>query len=108
MNILFKHSLREMFIKIGGNYGVTLLEWGSEEDHVHCFFKAKPTTELSKFINAYKSASSRIIKKQFPEIKKYLWKEYFWSKSYCLLTSGSVPIEIIKKYIESQGNAKSF
>jgi len=100
-------KLKEMFIEIGNNYGITLLEWSSEEDHVHCLFKAKPTTELSKFINAYKSASSRIIKKQFPEMKKYLWKEYFWSKSYCLLTSGGAPIEMIQKYIKSQGNAKS-
>jgi putative transposase len=57
----------------------------------------------SKFINAYKSASSRLIKKEFPEIKKYLWKESFWSRSYCLLTTGGAPIEIIKQYIESQG-----
>ena len=55
------------------------------------------------FKNAYKSASSRIIKKEFPEIKKKLWKEYFWSRSYCLLTTGGAPIEIIKRYIESQG-----
>jgi len=100
-------KLKEMFIEIGQNYGITLLEWGSEEDHVHCLFKAKPTTELSKFINAYKSASSRIIKKQFPEIREHLWKDHLWSKSYCLLTSGDAPIEAIKKYIERQGNAKS-
>jgi hypothetical protein len=30
------------------------------------------------------------------------------SKSYCLLTSGGAPIEMIQKYIKSQGNAKSF
>jgi len=100
-------KLKEMFVEIGQNYGITLLEWGSEEDHVQCLFKAKPTTELSKFINAYKSASSRIIKKQFPEIRNQLWKEHLWSKSYCLLTSGDAPIEAIKKYIERQGNAKS-
>jgi putative transposase len=100
-------KLKEMFTEIGKNYGIILIECGSEEDHVHCLFKAKPTTELSKFINAYKSASSRIIKKQFSEIKKHLWKEYFWSKSYCLLTSGGAPIEMIQKYIKSQGNAKS-
>jgi putative transposase len=99
-------KLKEMFVEIGKNYGITLMEWGSEEDHVHCLFKAKPTTELSKFINAYKSASSRIIKKQFPEIRKHLWKDNFWSKSYCLLTSGNIPAEAIRKYIESQGNAK--
>lgn len=29
--------------------------------------------EISKFINAYKSASSRLIKKEFPQICKSLW-----------------------------------
>ncbi|SHF45071.1 Transposase IS200 like, partial [Seinonella peptonophila] len=55
------------------------------------------------FINAYKSASSRIIKKEFPHIKKQLWKEYFWSRSFCLLTTGGVPIDVVRKYIEKQG-----
>ncbi len=97
------NRLREMFESIGKNHYITLEEWGFEEDHVHALFRARPSTCLSKFINAYKSASSRVIKEEFPEIRKYLWKEYFWSRSYCLLTSGGAPIEIIKKYIESQG-----
>ena len=66
-------------------------------------FKAHPNSELSKFINAYKSASSRLIKKDFPEVRQKLWKEMFWSKSFCLLTTGGAPINVIKKYIESQG-----
>ena len=32
-----------------------------------------------------------------------LWKEYFWSRSYCLITTGGVSIDIIRKYIENQG-----
>ena len=79
-------------------------EWNHDIDHVHVMFKAQPTTELSKFINAYKSASSRLIKKEFPFIKSQLWKEYFWSRSFCLLTSGGAPIEVLRQYIESQGS----
>lgn len=45
-----------------------------EKDHMHFKFEAYPTTNLSKFINAYKSASSRKIKNSFPEITKYLKK----------------------------------
>jgi putative transposase len=45
----------------------------------------------------------RLIKKEFLSTKKQLWKEYFWSRSYCLITTGSAPIEVIKKYIENQG-----
>ena len=37
---------------------------------MHVIFRAQPRTELSKFINAYKSARSRLLKKEYPEIRK--------------------------------------
>ena len=94
---------REIFEYIAPRYNITLQEWNHDKDHVHILFKAHPNSEISKFINAYKSASSRLIKKEFPDIRKKLWKEYFWSQSFCLLTTGGVPLEIIKQYIENQG-----
>lgn len=100
---IISNRLKEIFEKIQDNYNITLQEWKHDKDHVHILFKAHPNSELSKFINAYKSASSRLIKKEYPKIKEQLWKEYFWSRSYCLLTTGGAPIEVIKKYIESQG-----
>ncbi len=95
--------LKEIFEYISPNYNLILEEWEHDKDHVHVLFKAHPNSELSKFINAYKSASSRLIKKEFPSIKKQLWKEYFWTRSYCLITTGGTSIEVIKKYIENQG-----
>ena len=94
---------REIFEYIAPRYNITLQEWNHDTDHVHILFKAHPNSEISKFINAYKSASSRLIKKEFPEIRKKLWKEYFWSQSFCLLTTGGAPLETIKQYIENQG-----
>ena len=94
---------KEMFIEIGSKYNISLVEWNYDKDHIHILFKAHPNSELSKFVNAYKSASSRLIKKNFPHIRKKLWKEMFWSRSFCLLTTGSAPIDTIKKYIENQG-----
>ena len=94
---------KEIFEYIALNYNITLQEWNRDKDHVHILFKAHPKSEISKFINAYKSASSRLLKKEFPQIKQKLWKEYFWSQSFCLLTAGGAPIDVIKKYIESQG-----
>ena len=93
---------KNIFIRISSSYNITLKEWNHDHDHVHIMFRAHPNTEISKFINAYKSASSRLIKKDFPEVRRKLWKEIFWSRSYCLLTTGGAPIEIIRKYIESQ------
>jgi putative transposase len=103
LNDAISHRTRGIFEHIALKYNITLQEWNHEADHVHILFKGHPNSELSKFINAYKSASSRLIKKEFLDIREKLWKEYFWSRSFCLLTTGGAPIEIIKKYIESQG-----
>ncbi|MBY0217946.1 IS200/IS605 family transposase [Paenibacillus illinoisensis] len=97
------NRLKEIFEYIQCNYNITLQEWNHDKDHVHVHMKARPNTDISKFLNAYKSASSRLIKKEFPSIRNQLWKAYFWSRSYCLMTTGGAPIEIIRKYIETQG-----
>ncbi|MFY4675196.1 IS200/IS605 family transposase [Bacillus sp. AR18-7] len=94
---------KDMFVRLSENYNITLVEWNHDVDHVHILFKAHPNTEMTKFINAYKSASSRLIKRDFPQVKKKLWKEMFWSRSFCLLTTGGSPIDVIKTYIENQG-----
>lgn len=97
------NSLKEIFEYIAPKYNVILEEWNHDEDHIHLLFRGHPNTEISKFINAYKSASSRLIKNKFPSIRKQLWKESFWSRSFCLITTGGASIEVIRKYIENQG-----
>ena len=103
INDTISNRLKEMFEYIGKMYHITLMEWNHDIDHVHVLFKACPNTEISKFMNAYKSASSRLIKIEYPKIKEKLWKEAFWSKSYCLISTGGVTIDVIKRYIETQG-----
>ncbi len=100
---MISDRLKEIFEYIAPNYNIFLQEWNHDYDHVHILFKGHPNSEISKFINAYKSASSRLIKKENPEILLKLWKEYFWSRSFCLITTGDAPIEVIKQYIQSQG-----
>ncbi|HFH9441136.1 TPA: IS200/IS605 family transposase, partial [Enterococcus faecium] len=60
------------FERISESYHITLVEWNYEKDHVHIMFKAQPKTEWTKFINVYKSASSRLIKRDFPRVKPFL------------------------------------
>ncbi len=97
---------RDIFVRIASVYNITLEQWNHDRDHIHIMFRAHPNTELSKFINAYKSASSRLIKKNFPSVRRKLWKEMFWSRSFCLLTTGGAPIEVIRQYIQMQGQDK--
>lgn len=89
------NRMREIFEYIAPNYKIELIERNHDKDYVHVLFKGQPKTEISKFINAYKSAFSRQLK-----------KEMFWSRSFCLLSSGGAPIETIRQYIEKQGEKK--
>ena len=94
---------REIFEYIAPTYHLTLMEWNPDVDHVHILFKAHPKSAISKFLNAYKSASSRLLKKEFPQIRQKPWDECFWSQGFCLITAGGAPLTILKRYIESQG-----
>lgn len=62
------------FVSLSKPYNISLEEWSHDIDHVYIMFKAHPNSEISKFINAYKSASSRLIKRDFPEARQKLWK----------------------------------
>ena len=103
INDEISNRLKEIFEYIQDNYNIVLEEWNYDIDHVHVIFRSEPNSNISKFVNAYKSASSRLIKKEYPSIRSRLYKEAFWSQSFCLISTGRANIETIKKYIESQG-----
>ncbi len=88
---------------IAESYGCEVLAVETDLDHVHILFKATPQTDLLKFINNWKSATSRVLRRKFQgKIKNKLWEDSFWSDSYCLITTGQTTLDQVKKYVESQ------
>ena len=84
--------LKSEFSRLGEPHGIILEEWNHDHDHVHMMFRSVPNVDLSKIIMSYKSVSSRFVKQKYPRVKQMLWKDVFWSRSYCLLTTGGAPI----------------
>lgn len=96
--------LREECRRLLALQKIELLEMNGEADHIHLLISAPPQICLSNVINSLKTSTSRLVRKQFTEeLKPYYWKPYFWSRSYLILTSGGAPIEVIRKYIQEQG-----
>lgn len=96
--------LREILEDTLSKWECGLIEFNGEQDHVHLLFAATPVIELSKLVNNLKTVSSRLIRRDFSaEIRKTYWKPVFWHRSYCVLTCGGAPLEVIKRYIENQG-----
>lgn len=95
--------LRGMAEAIGRPQGVKILEMNGEADHVHFLISSMPRTELCKFVNSLKSASSRNLKKEFPEVSRAVFdREALWSPSYFICSVGGAPVEVLRKYIEQQ------
>lgn len=86
------------------NKGGSVLEMNGEEDHIHILFEIPPHVELASMVCSLKTVTSRLIRKKYSEyLKKFYWEPVFWSRSYCILSTGGATIDTIRKYIESQG-----
>lgn len=82
----------------------TLDEFNGEADHVHLLIGLHPKIAPAILINALKTTTSRLIKKDFNDrLKTYYWgTNALWNRSYCLLSVGGAPIEVLRTYIENQ------
>lgn len=84
--------------------GGSILEMNGEEDHIHILFEIPPQVELASMVCSLKTVTSRLIRKKYSDyLKKFYWEPVFWSRSYCILSTGGATIETIRKYIENQG-----
>ena len=98
-----REVLREAMTKVCGDFGATLIEFDGEDDHVHLLVSYPPKVSLSTLVASLKGASAyRLREKKLPEVTAKLWGTHFWSPSYCAVSCGGAPLDIIKRYIEEQ------
>ena len=97
-------DLEQHVRRVCGLSDVSVLEFSGEPDHIHILLELHPNVMPSKLVNSIKTVSSRMIRKDHWEhIKKMLWKDRFWSRSYCLISVGDgANTEVIKQYIQNQ------
>ena len=96
--------LKEIAQKIADSFGIEIIEQETDQDHIHILFASKPQIQVSKFVNNLKGVSSRLLRKEFPELREELWGGSFWSPSYFLASTGQVSLETLKRYVEEQGH----
>ena len=70
--------LKEINRSVADSFGIEIIEQETDKDHIHILFSSKPQVEVSKFVNSLKSVSARLLFREFPEIKKQLWKGHLW------------------------------
>ena len=94
--------MRRMFGKVCEDMEASLVEMDGEDNHVHLLVEYPPKLAVSVLVNSLKGVSSRLLRKERPDLKKRYWKNVLWSPSYFASSCGGAPISIIKQYIEQQ------
>ncbi|WP_258188470.1 IS200/IS605 family transposase [Candidatus Hakubella thermalkaliphila] len=90
-------KLKNINLEVAKSFGVEIIEQETAIDHIHILFSSKPQIQLSRLVASLKSASARLIFREFPEVKKKLWGGHLWSPSYFLRSTGQVTLEDLKK-----------
>lgn len=97
------NRIREIIANICVKNNCILVEFSGESDHIHLLVDYHPDNNISDFASSLKSASSRIIRKEFKEhVDLFYWKPVFWSSSYYVTSSGGDEIEKLRQYIKEQ------
>jgi putative transposase len=95
--------IREMCWQVCRTMDCELLESSGESDHIHLLVDFHPKQSIAAVAGSLKAATSRMVKKEFPEeFAKWYTKQSFWSGSYYVASTGGAPIEKLREYIKAQ------
>lgn len=80
-----------------------LIEFNGESDHIHILVNVHPKLAISNFVGKLKGKTSYFLRKEYwDKVKQKLWGKHFWGPSYCVVSVGGAPLDVVKNYIENQ------
>jgi putative transposase len=91
-----------IFSEVCSGFGADLVEINGERDHVHLLVEYPPSIAVARLVNSLKGVSSRLLRKERPDLQNRYWHGVLWSPSYFAASCGGAPIEILRQYIEKQ------
>jgi len=99
--------VRDLIKEICGQQEVMIMKGHVSKDHVHLFVSIPPQVTISRLLQRLKGKSGYKLMQEFPHLRKRFWGGHLWARGYFVASSGNVTDEIIKQYIESQGEQPS-
>lgn len=94
--------LQQHMFKVCDTMDCAIIACSGECDHLHLMLEYPPKLSVSKIVNILKGTSSRLLRKERPDIAAGCWKGILWSPSYFAASAGGAPLAIVKQYVEQQ------
>ena len=83
---------------------IQILKGVVSRDHVHMLIEYPPKLWISEIVKRLKGRSSRILLKEFQELRRRYWWQHMWWVWYFAATSWNITDEIIEEYLEHHRN----
>ena len=80
----------------------TVEELNVQVDHVHLLIQLPPKEAVAHAVQLLKGGTSKVIRKEFPELEEFLWGDSLWADGYFAESVGQVTEATIKAYIQNQ------
>lgn len=92
--------LKELFLEKAMELKAKIVEMEIMPDHVHLLIKCDPQFGIHRVVKHLKGSTSRVLRMELTYLKSRL--PSLWTNSYFVAAVGTVQLDVIKKYIESQ------
>ncbi|WP_157775852.1 IS200/IS605 family transposase [Brevibacillus laterosporus] len=92
--------LKELFLEKAQELRAEVVEMEIMPDHVHLLITCDPQFGIHRIVKHLKGYTSRVLRMEFRHLKSRL--PSLWTNSYFVATVGTVQLDVIKQYIESQ------
>ena len=99
--------LLALFPRICSHYQYRLIEVNGESDHIHLLIECPPTASLSSVVGRLKHISAKFFLKRYGAQCWGNHRHTLWNAGYFVASTGGVTLEILKKYVENQGQSRS-
>ena len=94
------NRLKELLQEIATKKKFDIISMEVMPDHVHLLVSAHPELGILGLVKSIKKSTAVQLRKEFPYLKSKL--PNLWTRSAFIATTGSVNIEVVKRYIENQ------
>ena len=79
---------------------IRILKGVVSKEHVHMHIEYPTSLSVSDVVKRLKGRSSRLLQKEFPELKKRYWGQHFWAIGYGAWSTGNMSEELVNEYLE--------
>lgn len=92
--------LKQLLLSKSNELQCEIVEMEVMPDHVHILIKCDPQFGIHKTVKHLKGFTSRILRQEFRHLVSSM--PSLWTNSYFVATVGSISLDVVKQYIESQ------